>query len=1640
MSQFDDDLTLALRSAPELYQDPNVALAATTAGGDVQANAEVTAHANNTVAAQNAFNGQAQKHGGPSVLSRTMGWLGGGFHAATSVLGEGLSVVGHIANKPLQEVQHEYRYLRDVASQHGSLVAIAEGLAIGAAAVGAGVLTGGMGSGAAAGLVGTALGAVTGYAGAKLGGEAAGYALGQVAYNDSWKRTASATYVDPHGGQPVSPGRDLARLVGSLGKHIGVHVEQHGGFDLFDAISSAGDGLFDLGMDPLAQAGELRGVAKGAEGFSSGPLAARWGGRGMAAEQVAKASVKDSGVIRAFEHMASTPNTPEGVGSIIKNYPKFRAFAPMLAEADSVEKVGQVFVDHANAAEMISKTLPSRSVPTETFQAMRSKLLNYEGPGQELVRKATTFQPVAWDKATLELSTKKFDFHDTLNGPQNIYKMARLGHNEATAQAVAGQFALGTLPERMTIFRNVMTDNLAKRMDMLEDGLSASEKGADIIKNVASKIDSQLGGVDAGIVNPQYGFGVDGRTLSQTIEKGGTVARPILEGDLQHVTVDMPEYHDFDRNLKSLSKFHDMYGKVDDFAYDHFTKNVFKKWVLASGGFALRVASGELLPQIMRDPAGLLQSKVAATAAKHGWSMTPQEGESVVAVLGRFMADKGVGLSDERIAYHVEGMHQTGGHIVPSAASAGHGFHQEIIGTEQYVDQAIGNGLKEIPVANRTTDNLSGWGALDKEGNPIEEHADFWQKNLQDIAGSPASRAAAAEYHAALTEGAGTKEATRRAVAKAKETLDGLPEEMLNASPRHFASTVDERIPGRVATGKYEWVPGTKEVSGHYEFTGETEMVGRTNQQGSLFPTAEAPETKWVPGTEGVDGEWVETGQTAEAGQWTAQPNLVNPGGSVPSGMRTGTEYGGLGDPTEGPQAGFPAKTTYKEKKWVPGEKGKDGHWEFTGKSSKHGMETAQGSLLPGTEVQKTRYVPGTPEGQGSFSTLAPEEFGPQLLEQGRLGDIMPPDPHEDWARVIVENLRGATHAPNDIAHMGLLDSISKGETPALEDLKAIPHDARPLKVLGPIDKPAASRKLSDRIFDKLNKTVNWIAREPIFADASWNTYEAAYKGAVARGELSFEEAVSLSQQKATMQMLPHIHNVTERTLMADTMKNWVPFYFAQQQSYARAYRLLAEEPAAFRRVQLAYSNLADFGGLYGDSGGNNQFVIPGAGFLTSGAMKAMGLAGIPVINSLPTAFSGNLKSLASLSPFLEGGDVLRAGPLVALGARAINNLIPETKALTDPVLGSEGSSQSMLDMLIPNSAARSVLDVFNKGDNRSMNKSVLDAIQSLEYQQNVAMTKWTKDGSKGEPPTMVPGPDASDLEKEKFLERIKSHARITTVFKAILQTVSPVAPSLQLGNYKLVTELRDDIGKKGITQALSDFLITHPDASPFEVFQTDSLTASPIQSNHPAQQWVTNNSGFLNNSKYTAASSYFVPQTSDKFEQSVYNEQMAMGLRKQKAPDQLLKDVYVAEGNRKYYDDYKVRLDAAMGKATSPHQRDAIRAQFKPDLEAMKLQNPTWYGVFSSGARDNERALAVSQLKTMYQAGQAPDSPMTPLIGDLLKDYDAHQAAMVPGRTDTYASAQRKAEEAKWQQHLKDVGDSQPQLTMIINNVFRGL
>ena len=254
-----NNLNVAVQSAPELAKVPGAAVDVATAGGNIPQNAQAVAQAgvrNENGAAIDTAN---QQSGG--VVHDVFNWLG---HATADV---GKSVL-KMASAPLNFVQHEYRYLHDVEARHGMFAAIAEGAAVTAGVAAGSILTGGLGDALGLGLgagadvaeagLGDAaesgLGQVAKTVGGKLlrggigrgtevlGGETAAAGMGQVMYHDSWQRTASSTYVDPHTGQPVSVGRDLASGLFHLSPKSGA----------YKAMSGTTDMLADIFGDPLA--------------------------------------------------------------------------------------------------------------------------------------------------------------------------------------------------------------------------------------------------------------------------------------------------------------------------------------------------------------------------------------------------------------------------------------------------------------------------------------------------------------------------------------------------------------------------------------------------------------------------------------------------------------------------------------------------------------------------------------------------------------------------------------------------------------------------------------------------------------------------------------------------------------------------------------------------------------------------------------------------------------------------------------------------------------------------------------------------------------------------------------------------------------------------------------------------------------------------------------------------------------------------------------------------------------------------------------------------------------------------------------------------------------------------------------------
>src|ERR1044072_1230553 len=320
---------------------------------------------------------------------------------------------------------------------------------------------------------------------------------------------------------------------------------------------------------------------------------------------------------------------------------------------------------------------------------------------------------------------------------RTIYEIAKWGHTEEMARDVARMWAQGTIQDRMTIFRNVMTDNLANRAEMLAPGWTETAEGQEALARIGDGIDHAFGGIDGGRTTP-WGFDQEGRIISKMPMKGQTVSVPILERAT--INIPMPDYLTFDRNLKALTGHGELYGAADDFLYQHFTQNVFKRWVLATGGFALRVSTGELLPQVMRHPVGVFKAKVSASLTKRGWTLEAGEDEHILAPIARFMARR-VNLGDEEIEWLANAHQAHGSHMVASGVSAGHEAGHEIIGAEEYINDTLYNLKKEVPKRTRLTEDIEAWGP------DHDDHWVYWQKQVIDMTEkSPAAQAAARAY------------------------------------------------------------------------------------------------------------------------------------------------------------------------------------------------------------------------------------------------------------------------------------------------------------------------------------------------------------------------------------------------------------------------------------------------------------------------------------------------------------------------------------------------------------------------------------------------------------------------------------------------------------------------------------------------------------------------------------------------------------------------------------------------------------------------------------------------------------------------------------------------------------------------------
>ena len=675
-------------------------------------------------------------------------------------------------------------------------------------------------------------------------------------------------------------------------------------------------------------------------------------------------------------------------------------------------------------------------------------------------------------------------------------------------------------------------------------------------------------------------------------------------------------------------------------------------------------------------------------------------------------------------------------------------------------------------------------------------------------------------------------------------------------------------------------------------------------------------------------------------------------------------------------------------------------------------------------------------------------------------------DPIDDWSSAIVDAMKTDVHArgvdgATGKLHADLLTSVANGRTPDIGELDKIDPAERPLALKGRQvipDGTGTVQRIANFGFRKiLNPMVNILSRNQEFA-VEYVQARRVLQEQVDKGLMTEDQAMVRAESQATTHVMRFVHNLHDRTQWTATMRNWAPFYFAQEQAYRRMGRLLAEDPGAFRRYQLAIAGVGHLSATMQDGNGNNYIAFPGSGSIGKGVADMMGMHGVMVGNVTPAAFGGSLSSANVIFPLSQGFSP-DLGPVAMVPVSQLSTLLPElgkrypqfakatnvAASALNYVEGNSSQSESTWEQLVPNAFAFRVIQAY-MGDDRAFNSSVMQAYQYLDYQQAEATDKWEKDGKKGPAPEIVPPQTASATVKQDFVNKVRNYFRALYIARAITGMVSPVSSDVEVTNFGFPQKLNDEITKAGsVSTGMSNFLLKYPNAVPWTVAQsyvpsntdqTQPLNYS-LSSSVPAEQWIDANQEKLN--KYGPAFLWLMPQLKNaQYSPTVYNEQIAQGLRVKDTPQQFLNALYVAAGDDMYYDGLTVH-EAAL--ASAGNNSTAVNAEYDnwdAWVTQLEKQYPVWAENFTSGTKQTNSQQAIQTLTTIFQKGDAPKDEQSSLVEQLIGQYQTAAAAYQQAGTQSdYYSAQSKVADG-WVSYLDGLSTSFPQLKPIIQSVFK--
>ena len=1568
--------------------------------------------------------------------------------------------------KPLQEVQRDYKFIHSVYQKQGFLPGF--------------LATIGTVAGAAAGSL---LGPEGTIAGADLAGTLTRKIMGGV-YKDSYADSENANY-------QVSAGRDfsnaLSKISGAIGADGVSAALKNTNAGLGKFVSGISDASFDITTDPISVLGKFNQLMKTGKYLSipdkaietqakypimdSIPgvknfLDAR-SGRVFTPQQLDL--VKEGGGLlpnatsntynRALGDMENiikdkTLNVAQKAGTIAQKYPELGTVAPArIAGLNTADDIHNFLRDSVYFGELSNTLAGAAVLPSRTFIRAKGleplqKVLRGDATPEEMnwVNKGyktfSGYMPFSIDPITRELSTKSFKWNSP-DATSVIYRIARFGGTHQFGTEMAGQYAQAVAEGDLGLARAIKaqtTFDSFKAMGLPDDNVLMMNAKAELEKLDQPTIGQEVYGSDV-IGNPVGKYEtIDGRTATAGIS--------------EHQFVDEFSIPDFNAAKQAFRSSGNLikkgYGKLDTFTAKAYTNSIFKPLALATLGFGTRVAAAELIPAVARYGVfNMIKSKLAASAAKSDPLLTGEGKHIASAVLTSLGAAKGItpdalttgfpafkqafakGLAkiapEDQVGYAVDLIRANNGHILSEGVSTGasgsastrydmadaaHSFFQQ---------ESRKYAYRELPTF--TTYQADSSHYLPSYATSLVKEAKIAKgrniaSDIGDVMGS-------------------TKKLT---IEKEVGTIAKGSEGYSEAKQYYYRETSPDALITSLATiegpGSRQWFATDKDlalgqgnnngVMIHYDInahkTSDNRMAkfeASNKKKDAMSPTGDSKERELFVSGKSLLSNADKIDFTPEA--WNYQNRVsefLSAGGTEVRYSRS------LIQTLE--KAGFELKEN------------PDGGVSFI-----RAPKVISNNKFEQYQAMRQELI--NREYQRIMDTKA-GNYEPYKREAG-LGQRWKDQDPAQFAADRVDSVLGLTVGKDGTIHHDIADSIAKGKAPDLAALKDI--DVRQLPATIPGNQieayiPAAKGIQStinaavDLGFNKLiDPVINTVSREPLYL-VHFSDEMNSLKYLENTGGLTHDQAIRIAQYRATHAMLPQIHNTALRTQFSQLAQNFMPFYFAQEQSIKRAFRAAKDTSIgssalsrSVRLYQMTEQVMNNPAFVSKDANGNSYAYLPMVGTFGKSLQGALSAFGIPIVAGLPIAAQGSLTSLKSVVP---GLDLPGLGPIAAIPGNIIADWFPHLAPAIEGGLGL-AANRGIWESLIP---SKPILNVWNTispdQQNAAMTNALIGALASAYYHQD-------------ELGGQVPTSSSSTQEKEAFIDRIRNNAKSILMIKAVTGLLSPLSPRVEQTDVGLREEFVKLVKSKGnYNDALLEFLGHHgSNAVSYTVASTTpAVRGSSFPYTNKAIGWINNElqpGGLLTNPQTSTGAAFLIPQDPGPGNTLAIHQQLIREhLRTQRTPLEFMNQFYISAGNNEIAP--LLAQHTANVNAYKQMQNSFLLQQetqnWSAVMDKMKVLQPTWYANYTSGAGRDNAALAVQQLQTIFDgSANEPKTPQALLVKGLLSDYQSHMNIINQYKQLGITGEVVNMENQNWQTYLENLKTSDVRLNSVINTVF---